>query len=145
LWMSDTDAEIRDHLSAMWRIDRKETRRVLINGLGLGVVLKRAIEAPHVEHVDVVEIDDRVIELVGPHYACDKLTIHHADAYEQARKWKPGTRWCVAWHDIWRDLCEDNLPEMARLHRSYGRRVDWQDSWGKGLLESRRRQYAVSW
>lgn len=138
LWMSDTDAEKHDHHAPLYKIMRTQADRVLINGLGLGMVLGAVLSFGFVEHVDVVEIDERVINLVGPHYADPRVTIHHADAYEQAKRWPVGTRWGVAWHDIWPHLCEDNLPEMARLHRSYGRRVDWQGSWGKTLLESHR-------
>lgn len=138
LWMSDTDAEKADHLKALRAIRRLQARRVLVNGLGLGMVLAAALTFTHVGHIDVVEADERVIRLVGPHYAGPRVTIHHADAYEQARAWPPGTRWDVAWHDIWPSLCTDNLPEMARLHRSYGRRVTWQGSWGKALCEQRR-------
>jgi spermidine synthase len=138
IWMSDTDAEKRDHMEAIHQIRSWQAKRVLINGLGLGMVLAAALTFEHVEHVDVVEIDERVIELVGPHYAGPRVTIHHADAYEQAKKWPAGTRWDVAWHDIWPHLCTDNLPQMARLHRSYGRRVDWQGSWGKALCERQR-------
>lgn len=138
LWMSDTDAEQRDHYEVIHAVRSWEARRVLLNGLGLGMVLAAVLTFPHVEHVDVVERDERVIELVGPHYAGPRVTYHHADAYEQAKSWPAGTRWGVAWHDIWPALCTDNLKKMAVLHRSYGRRVDWQGSWGKGLLEARR-------
>jgi hypothetical protein len=138
LWMSDTDAEKRDHMEALHAIRSWQAKRVLINGLGLGMVLGAALTFDHVEHVDVIEKDERVIELVGPHYAGSRVTIHHADAYEQAANWPAGMRWDVAWHDIWAHLREDNLPEMARLHRSYGRRVDWQGSWGKKLTEAHR-------
>jgi hypothetical protein len=139
LWMTDTDAERQDHMPAARRIAQTGTRRVLINGLGLGMVLRVALAMDHVEHVDVVEIDDRVIELVGAHYTDPRLTLHHADAYDQARRWPAGSRWDVVWHDIWPDLCTDNLDGMARLHRSYGRRAGWQGSWGKTLLEGKAR------
>jgi hypothetical protein len=140
LWMSDTDAEKKDHLEACWKMEKPETRRVLIQGLGLGMVLKVALAQPHITHIDVVEIDERVIELVGPHYADPRLTIYHADAYEQAKKWPTGTHWDVAWHDIWPTMCADHLPDMAKLHRSYGRRTGWQGSWGKEAAERQARE-----
>lgn len=133
LWMSDTPAEVRDHIEAMRKIERG-AKRVLIMGLGLGMIVQTAINAG-VEHIDVVEKDARVIRLVGEHYAnmaadCGVgLTIHHADAY--AIRWEPGTRWDVVWHDVWPSLCADNLPEMAKLKRSYGRRAEWQGCWGE--------------
>lgn len=145
LWMSDVDAEWRDHLEAVWRIRQPETRRVLINGLGLGMVVQAALDQPHVEHVDVVELDRRVVDLVGPHYLKDpRVTIHHADAYTVT--WPANTRWDVAWHDVWKDMNQDNLPLMAKLHRRYGRRVGWQGSWGKEQLEyDRRRDRSYGW
>jgi len=140
LVMSDTTAEVRDHLSAIW----KAHGRCLINGLGLGVVVKAMLAKPEVEHIDVVENNADVIALVGPNYSDPRVTIHHADAYDI--QWEAGLRWNVAWHDIWYDICEDNLPEMARLHRKYGRRCDWQDSWCKGrLLAIRRRTANAPW
>jgi hypothetical protein len=142
LWMSDTDAEQRDHWKADWQI-RISGGRILVMGLGLGMIVHRALQYEHVEHVDVVEIDPDVAELVGQHYAGPRCTVHVADAYEI--KWPRGTRWSYAWHDIWPDLCEDNLPEMARLARSYGRRVDQQGFWGKELLLQERRRTADAW
>jgi hypothetical protein len=130
LWMSDTPAEKRDHVWAVHQIAKPDTRRVLINGLGLGMVLAAALSFDHVEHVDVVELDRRVIDLVGPHYTKDpRVTIHQGDAYEVARTWAPGTRWNVGWSDIWQDITTDDLPGHARLNRSYGRRCDWHECW----------------
>lgn len=139
LWMSDTDAEWRDHWPVVNQLERDTARTVLINGLGIGLAVQVALDQPHVEHVDVVEIDRRVAELVGSHYARDpRVKIHVADAYHV--EWPRGTRWDVAWHDVWPTLCTDNLDEMAVLHRKYGRRVGWQGSWGKELLRQRRAQ-----
>jgi hypothetical protein len=136
LWMSDTHGELYDHTIAICHIQNIGTRRVLINGLGLGMVVKAALDCEHVEHVDVVEIDPRVVALVGPHYQADpRVTIHTADAIEQTSKWPPNTRWDVAWHDIWPEINEANRPDMRRLHGSYGRRVGWQGSWGRDFLD----------
>jgi hypothetical protein len=143
LWMSDTPDERRDHMKVCYVADRERAERVLVNGLGLGMVVAAFLAMESVSHVDVVEIDADVIALVGPHYeqmAADvgkTITIHHADAY--TIQWPSGTAWDVAWHDIWRDLCTDNLAQMATLHRRYGRRTQWQGSWGRELLEYRRR------
>lgn len=139
VWMSDTPAEWYDHLDAVFEIRRPAVRRVLINGLGLGMVLKAALACEHVEHVDVVEFDQRVIDLVGPHYITDpRVEIHHADAYRI--RWAPSVRWDVAWHDIWPEIVTTNLPEMVRLHRKYGRRVGWQGSWCCEQLQCYARQ-----
>lgn len=141
LWMSDVDAEKRDHMEPILRIEQDKAQRVLINGLGLGMVLKAALTFDHVAHVDVVERDARVIELVGTHYQKDpRVHIHHADAYEQATKWPSGTRWDVGWSDIWGDVSADDLPDMARLNRSYGRRCRWHRCWFQQDLKYQRDQ-----
>ena len=133
--MSDTPDEIRDHLSAI----SKACGNVLINGLGLGVVLQAMARKPEVITITVIEQSSDVIALVAPHYQAmfgDKINIIQADAYE----YKPpkGSRFDVAWHDIWDDLCADNLPKMAKLHQKYGRLTDWQGSWGKEICQRHR-------
>lgn len=139
LWMSDTDAEKRDHLDAVRAIADLKAERVLINGLGLGMVVQAALSFGHVSRVDVVEADERVARHIGGCYERDpRVHVHCADAYGQARRWPPGTTWDVAWSDIWADLCTDNLDGMARLRRSYGRRTQWHDCWGRELLLYRR-------
>lgn len=125
--MSDTPSEIQDHLRF---IDRAKGR-VLITGLGLG----------EVTHVTVIEKSPDVIRLVAPTLLerfGGRLEIIEADAYT----WKPpkGARWDYAWHDVWDNICTDNLPLMAKMHRHYGRRCGFQDSWRKGTLKRIRRE-----
>lgn len=130
LWMSDTDAEKGDHIPAVAAMGISKAERVLINGLGLGMVLAAALTYDHVKHVDVVEADERVIKLVGPHYQADpRVNIIHADAYEQVKAWPRGTRWDVAWSDIWPEISADNIPGMDMLHKFYRRRTLWHGMW----------------
>lgn len=139
--MSNTPAEIRDHLSFIHRAQRVGGN-ILINGLGLGVALKAIVggkgnsfrESENVESVTVIELSEDVIKLVAPTYQVDpRVTVIHGDAFT----WKPpkGMRYSCVWNDIWDDLCGDNLPGMAKLHRKYGKRTDWQGSWGKELCQ----------
>lgn len=122
--MSDTPAEYRD-LSPLFH---HATRRVLINGLGLGVALKGTLAIPSVTHVDVVEVSEDVIKLVWPTYVTDpRANLYCGDAFTIT--WPKGTRWNTVWHDIWPTICSDHLQDMVRLHRKYGRRCDWQGSW----------------
>jgi hypothetical protein len=125
--MSDTPDEMRDHADAV----RHARGYVLINGLGLGMVLGAILKKPDVERVTVVELDADVIALVGPHYACDRLEIVNASAfdYEPPR----GSRYGAVWHDIWDEICADNLPQMTKLKRKYGRRALWQGCWSEPL------------
>lgn len=131
--MSNTPAECTDHYQPIQRA----CGRVLINGLGLGVVLGAMLAKDCVTHVTVIEQSEDVIALVAPTFTTDgRVKIICADAYT----WQPprGIRYDVVWHDIWDTLCEDNLPEMAKLHRKYGRRCDWQGSWGKEFCKRMR-------
>jgi hypothetical protein len=138
LVMSDTPSEIRDHLPAT----RRARGRCLINGLGIGMVLQAFLKKPEVEHVTVIEKAPEVIELVGRHYlgryGSERLTIIEADAY--AYKPPRGEKYDTVWHDIWDDICTDNLPLMTKLHRKYGRRTVWQGSWKKEFLKRYKRQ-----
>lgn len=139
LWMSDTDAERRDHLEPVMAARAAAGGNGLVNGLGLGLVVHAMLD--HLAHVDVVEQNERVIASVGEWYRAkfgDRITIHHADAYDIT--WPTGTRWDVAWHDIWPTLTVDDLDRHAKLSRRYGRRVGWQGCWGHTLLlrEARR-------
>ncbi len=132
--MSDTPAEKQDH--AQFVLEARG--HCLINGLGLGMCLQAALLKPEVEHVTVVEIDQDVIDLVWRHYASDRCTIIHASAFD----YKPpkGIRYGAVWHDIWDSICVDNHDEMKRLHRKYGRRADWQGSWGRPEIERTMRE-----
>lgn len=131
--MSDTPDEIRDHL---WFIGQAKGH-VLINGLGLGMCALAAANKDDVLSVTVIEASEDVIKLVASQISHPKITVIHADAYE----WTPpkGMVYDAVWHDVWDDLCTDNLEEMSKLHRKYGRRSKWQGSWGREHLQSKRR------
>ena len=121
--MSDTPDEKRDH----YEIVNRAKGHVLINGLGLGMVLAAVLKKQEVERVTVVEIDADVISLVGPHFHNDRLVIIQSDAFT----YKPpkGEIYGAVWHDIWDSICDDNLSEMTKLKRRYGRRTIWQGCW----------------
>ena len=124
--MSDTSAEIWD----LYPLFSNACGYILINGLGLGVAVQGCLDKNSVRHVTVIEISQDLIDLVGSYYLKrygDRLTIVCSDAFE----YKPlkNIRYNAVWHDIWDNICSDNLPEMHKLHRKYGRRTDWQGSW----------------
>lgn len=131
--MSDTHDEISDH----YEFIKRATGHVLINGLGLGMCAMAAANKKGVLSVTVIEASEDVISLVAHQLNNPKITIIHADAFT----WSPpkNTVYNVVWHDIWSDLCIDNLNEMTKLHRKYAKRSLWQGSWGKEFLQSRRR------
>lgn len=129
LIMSDTPDEMRDHYS----IVLQARSHVLLNGLGIGMVLAAVLKRDGVDRVTVIEKETDVIALAGPHYQADsRVEIICADAFSyQPPK---GVRYGAVWHDIWDDLCADNLDGMTRLKRKYGRRADWQGCWGEHYI-----------
>jgi spermidine synthase len=120
---------------------RRRGGRVLIHGLGLGMIVKFALAQANVTHVDVVELERDVINLVGRHYEDERLTIHHGDAMKY--EWPPEAGWSVVWHDIWGDFQPGNLEEMDFLHRRFAARCEWQGSWSQDHLLARQRAAGV--
>ncbi len=120
--MSNTPAEIDDHKPFI----RKAYGKVLVGGLGLGMVLKCLLDKKSVTKVTVVEKSPDVIKLVASAYTDDpRVEIVNADIFEYV----PSERYDCAWFDIWDDISGEEYPEMKRLHRRYGHYVDWSDSW----------------
>jgi len=130
--MSDTHDERRDHSFAVHRA----TGHILINGLGLGMVLAACLRKTEVTKATVIEIEPDVVTLVASHYDDPRVEIINASAFDYIPP--KGARYGMVWHDIWDTICADNLPEMTKLKRKYGRRTDWQGCWG----EAECRRYA---
>ena len=130
--MSDTPAEARDHLIVMDWLDQGATT-FLIHGLGLGMIATWLCSDPRTEHVDVVEVDEDVIDLIAPQLDFPNLTIHHGDAFTY--EFPSNARWDAAWHDIWDSICSDNLIEMDALESKYRGRVKMQGSWARELCD----------
>lgn len=94
--MDDTPYELRRHLPILLRA----AGRVLVTGLGLGCVVRGLLSIPDVQHVDVVEIDAAVLDLVGPEFeGRERVTLHHGDAARIS--WPDDQEWDWAWHDLW--------------------------------------------
>lgn len=128
--MSNTPDEISDFMGFV----RKAKGSVLVNGLGIGVLLKALLNKSEVTDITIIEISEDVIKLVAPTYLTDnRVTIINADAF----KYKPpkDKRYDAVWHDIWDYICTDNLEEMKKLHRKYGRKANYQSSWCRDECE----------
>ncbi len=122
--MSNTPAELQDHEEFIR--GAKDSKRILINGLGLGVALSEILKSDTPEEIIIVEKSQDVIDLVADAYLKDKrVGIWVGCAFD----YKPEGRFDTVWHDIWDDICEDNLPEMKKLHRKYYGKTAWQGSW----------------
>lgn len=137
LIMSDTPDEKRDH----WEAVDKASGRCLLAGLGIGMVLNAIAMKQEVTYIDVVEISQEVIDLVGEYYSNlypNKIQYHCASIFDWI---PPKEKYNMAWFDIWNALCTDNLEEMKTLHRKYAKRAVWKNSWGKEYLQYRKRRH----
>ena len=107
--MEDSRRELRQHLP-IWL---HAHGRVLVTGLGLGCVVRGLLENPRVKNIDVIEIDAKIIETIGPEFANDqRVTIIHANALTYPIGPK---RWNCAWHDLWCDSTT-GAPHLQVMH-----------------------------
>jgi hypothetical protein len=122
--MEDSLQELQRHLPILLAA----RGRVLISGLGLGCVVRGLLAKPEVEHVDVIEIDHAIAQLVWPEFAAnDRVTLHMGDA--ESISWSPGSRWDFAWHDVWSETESLDLVHgriLARYHDLVGQQGAWQ-------------------
>lgn len=112
LVMSDTPDEIADHM----RFIEQAEGKVLIAGLGIGMVTLAVAAKPEVSEVVVLEVNPHVIKLVGPSMP-EKVRVVKADALTWTPA--PGEVFDRAWMDIWSDISTENLTQMAALRRRY--------------------------
>jgi spermidine synthase len=147
--MSDTPMELRTMEEAVSRA----RGRVLVGGLGLGIVTLAMLAKSEVEHVTVLERSDDVRALVEPRVPLppDRVTVVTADVF----KWKPeaGEQFDTVWMDIWSDIPNyGNIHQMTRLKRRFSRHLApggwfgcwreddaWRDAWRYEHLTQRRR------
>lgn len=127
LWMSDIPREIWSMWDAIEELKKPHNHRVLITGLGLGVILKHALRQPHITRIDVVELDADVIRLIRPHYCDRRLHVHHGDAL--TIDLRPRSTWDFAYHDFWKNITAANLPTMFEVMTRYAGRVGRQFCW----------------
>lgn len=125
--------------------------RILINGFGIGMVTGELLKVPEVEYIRIIELDEDVIRLVGPHYGLTPDTRREVDGVvsyatpdgrleviiADAMEYRPakGERFNTVWHDIWDTVCSDNLEDMKKLTRRYARRCDAQHCWARELIK----------
>lgn len=98
--------------------------RVLVFGLGLGMVLHPVLRYVADAHVTVVERNPNIIKLIAPTLARyrKRVTIIEGDADTWLSE--KGDVWNTIYFDIWPTISSDNLPQMGRLLR---RAIPWKD------------------
>jgi len=115
--------------------------RVLVAGLGLGMILHHPLEDPAVTDLTVVEKSQDVIDLISPTLQSPKLNILNADIFT----WRPtqGAQFDTIYFDIWPNISDESLDEIRKLHRAFRPFLapdGWMESWMRKELLSRRRQ-----
>lgn len=121
--MDDSDREIRRHMAAILAA----RGRVLKTGLGFGCFVRACLLKPEVEHIDVVEIDQGIIDHFGAEFVGNpRVTIHHADAFEFPLD---GKHWNLIWHDIYCDANDGLQALHVKLLKRYKRHCDIQGAW----------------
>lgn len=123
--MEDSILELRKHLP-IWMAAYGD---VLVTGLGLGCVVRGLLALPDVSHIDVVELDEDILRVVGAEFADNpRVTLHHGDATTCV--FPPEKRWDFAWHDLWVD---GDMPHLQVLHamlfKKYRKQVRHQGAW----------------
>jgi predicted membrane-bound spermidine synthase len=140
LYMSDTQMEKRSNTGFV----RSANGKVLIAGLGIGLIIAPLLKRENVTQITVIEKYQDVIDLVAPNFQSDKLEIICADILE----WKPakGEKFDSIYFDIWKDVCTDNLEEINLLHRRFKSKLNrenpeaFMDSWKVEELRYQKRR-----
>ena len=115
---------------------------VLIAGLGVGMILRPLLSNPKVSSVTVVEECQDVIDLVAPYYADLKLRVVQGDIYS----WRPekGIKYATLYFDIWGDISQGHLEQMAKLHQAFKgykqSKDSWMNSWSREHLQDLKRR-----
>jgi len=137
LMMSDTTME---------RISNQEfiknaKGRVLVAGLGLGLILRPILCNTDVTEIIVIEKYPDVISLVEPKYQNPKLKIIEADIFDYDMP-KDEKFDCI-YFDIWPKISIDNLLEIRKLHYKYRKnkrtKESYMESWMRKYLMNKRR------
>ena len=118
--------------------------RVLIAGLGLGLILKNILMKDSVKEIIIIEKCQDVIDLVGSKFRDPRIKIIHADIFN----YQPSKdqKFNVIYFDIWSQITQDNLEEIKKLHNRFKYNLDrtdpdcWMNSWMKEYLQSERRK-----
>jgi len=150
LAMSDT---IMEH-NTNNEIVHRATGKVLIAGLGIGMILVPIAKKEDVTEIVVVEQSADVIKLVYPNLVAyfkgtgdvnhKKFRVDCADIHE----WVPlgDERFDTIYFDIWPTIWPDNLEEMVYLESRFrpllkDNATAWMDCWSRTLIERELRSY----
>ena len=110
---------IPQEIEQMYRQSLGAYGRVLVGGLGLGVVVAAMDKNPRVTSITVLEINRKVIQLVSPYLKTRNTTIVLADLRKALKTYKElGLKFDFAFYDTWRGTGEyDHYHEVLPLRK----------------------------
>ena len=119
VWMSDTPMEYY----SMWElVARVNGPRVLVAGLGLGLLVHILALRRDITHITVVELNEDVIKMVKPYlpkYDGLKIDVFCRDFFQYAHEYSQGDFDYIEYDDvivdIWKDASEDAVFKDARM------------------------------
>lgn len=114
--MSDTDMEKRTNANFV----RNAHGKVLIGGLGIGLILLAIQDKPEVEKIVVVEKHREVIDLVKDQLPLnEKVEVVNADVW----KYTPAEKFNTIYMDIWNyintDVYRDSMKPLIARYRKF--------------------------
>jgi spermidine synthase len=132
--MTDTLMEQRSNEEVV----EKAKGRVLIAGLGLGMILHPICKKESVKSVHVVEKNADVMGLIAKTIPF-KARVVKGDIFT----WRAGAgiKYDTIYFDIWPHLVETNLKEIAKLRKRFRRRLaegGWMGAWKEEELKAKR-------
>ena len=138
LVMSDTPMERYTNKEFL----SKANGRVLIAGLGLGMIIENLKHNRDVKSITVVEKSQDVIDLISPKITVPNVKYICADIFD----WIPPVKekYDTIYFDIWANISESNLKDMQILHNKFKGRLNrendkaFMNSWMKEYLRRRR-------
>ena len=132
LMMSDTTMERLTNVEFI----KRANGRVLIAGLGIGLVILNILNKKEVTEVIVMEKYQDVIDLVLPKFnsnvGCKKLKVIEGDVFDY--EFPKTEKFDTIYFDIWPTISSDNVDEMKTLHKLYRKnlkRGGYMSSWMK--------------
>lgn len=114
--MSDSPMEKRTNLEFLNHVNGK----VLIAGLGIGLVILPIQEMKEVQAITVIEICPKLIDFIKPKLPLNgKVEIINADIFT----WRPKNNglFDTIYFDIWSEISGDNYGDTKVLHRIFSR------------------------
>lgn len=121
--MSNVPAEKKDHECFFNKVIKMKPKKILISGLGLGMIIEELLKHNFIERIVVIEKNKEVIELTGKYFTDKRLEIVNKDIF----KFETEEVFDMVWHDIWTYIEKTNLREMDLLRGKFENK--WQGFW----------------